>query len=509
MRFRAGALCAILGVAMVVASLAAWWSDAAAARHVRRSNAAAPAPTITVGSPLPVQPIRSGFLGLSFEYWALEHYAGTNPNAVDPILEQLITNLTQGAPTVIRIGGISTDRTWWPVPGVPRSPAGYYTLTTRRLQVAQSLAQNTNAKLILGVNFEADSFREAQAESQAMMRVVGSRWIDGLELGNEPELYGNRWFYQRDGTDVFARPPTWDFQSFLPDYLHMVSALGRAPLAGPGIGALTWMQYLNDFLNTKRVSVVTLHRYPLQSCGPTPGQPKYPSIPHLLSATSSRGLADVFQPYVEIAHAHGEQVRNAEMNSVSCGLAGAWGSANTFAGALWALDTMFAMASVGVDGVNIHTYAGAPDELFSISHVHGRWRAYVAPEYYGVLMFSEAAPPGSRLLQISGVSGTGTVRAWATRTPDGEVNVVLINDATGHPQDLTVQVPGSMPEGTLERLSAPRVQATSGVTIGGQSFGRETTTGLPAGAFRFQLLPRARTLHIFLPAASAAMLTFG
>src|SRR5947207_6547791 len=101
------------------------------------------------------------------------------------------------------------------------------------------------------------------------------------------------------------------------------------------------------------------------------------------------------------------------------------------------------MASIGVDGVNIHTYSGVADQLFSIKKVNSRWQAYVASEYYGVLMFSQAAPAGSRLLHVSGARGVHTLRAWATRARDGRIRVVLINDDIRHPETLSLRVPGA------------------------------------------------------------------
>ena len=69
---------------------------------------------LTVG-PTPVgAPIAPGFVGLSMEYPTLATYAGRNPRAVDPVLEQLIRNLAPQRP-VLRIGGSTTDWTWWPI----------------------------------------------------------------------------------------------------------------------------------------------------------------------------------------------------------------------------------------------------------------------------------------------------------------------------------------------------------------------------------------------------------
>jgi len=255
-----------------------------------------------------------------------------------------------------------------------------------------------------------------------------------------------------------------------------------------------------------RLAVVTLHRYPLWGCFNHPGTPTYPTIGNLLSESASSGLAESLAPYVAIAHAHGLPLQHDEMNSVSCG--DAHGVADVFASALWALGALFDMARVGVDGVNILTAPGYYDQLFTLKRVNSRWQADVEPEYYGLLMFEQAAPARSRLLQVTGAQGA--LRAWATRAPGGWIRVVLINDDTTHPHTLAVSVPGADGSGTLERLQAPNVHATHGVTLGGQSFDPHTTTGLlPGPSHTVVLRALAGDYVLRMPAASAAMLTLG
>jgi hypothetical protein len=120
-----------------------------------------------------------------------------------------------------------------------------------------------------------------------------------------------------------------------------------------------------------------------------------------------------------------------EMNSISCG--GEPGVSDTFASPLWSLDALFAMASVGVDGVNIHSRPNTINELFTFKQVNGVWQGSVRPDYYGLLMFAQAAPAGSRLLKLSGTT-RGALRAWATLAPDRHVRVVLINTNTARAQ---------------------------------------------------------------------------
>jgi hypothetical protein len=163
------------------------------------------------------------------------------------------------------------------------------------------------------------------------------------------------------------------------------------------------------------------------------------------------------------------------------------------------------MASVGVDGVNFHTLPRAGYELFTFKRVNGIWEAFVHPEYYGMLMFGQAAPPGSRLLPVTAPSGP--VKIWATRSPDGRTRVVLINKSLSTGQDVQVTVPGAS-TASVEWLQAPSASSTSGVTLGGQTFGSETTTGTFPGAMKTGQLPSflgAYTIEV--PPASAVMLT--
>ena len=62
------------------------------------------------------------------------------------------------------------------------------------------------------------------------------------------------------------------------------------------------------------------------------------------------------------------------------------------------LDTLFSMASAGVDGVNIHSLPGAAYELFTFRRDAAGWRAFVHPDYYGMLLFAQAFPVGAQLL---------------------------------------------------------------------------------------------------------------
>lgn len=468
----------------------------------------AAATLLAVGGFATTRTIPAGFVGLSLEYWAIPAYVGTDPTAIDPVFVQLIRNLAGGAAPVLRIGGDTTDETWWAAPGFGRPAGASYELTPNWIAVTRALAARLGARLILGINLEAANAAVAGAESDALVAAIGRRRIEALELGNEPELYA---VFNWGGSDEPGRPPGYDFSDFDQDFSRIAAALPNVRLAGPAVGARTWFGYLGRFLSDQpRVAVATLHRYPLEFCGSSPSQASYPTIAHLLAPTASRRLAESVAAAAQTAHAHGATLRIDELNSVSCGDGQAPGVTRSFASALWALDTLFEMARVGVDGVNFHSYPGATYALFTFSRARGRWRATVAPDYYGLDLFAQAAPPGSRLLKVRfSTAGTRALEAWATRGRDGTIRVVLINDGS-RTRALVVQVPAAPAggSGTIERLQAPSLSASGGVTLGGQRFAPDTTTGLLAGPRRALTVTPSRGSYAFsVPAGSAAMLT--
>jgi hypothetical protein len=286
------------------------------------------------------------------------------------------------------------------------------------------------------------------------------------------------------------------------------------PLVGPASGAPQWLSSLNRYLRVNpRVRLVTFHRYPLQRCFTPRNSPDFPTIANLLAPVAATGPATSLAAAVATAHARGIPLRADELNSVACG--GARGVSDTFASALWAVDALFNMARVGVDGVNIHTFHNAIYEPFAVSESDGRWNAQVRPLYYGLLMFTEAAPPGARLLPVA-YRAPATLRVWSTRAHDGRVRVVLINDSLRQPETVAVRPPAgtigtaATAVATAVRLSAPGADALAGVTIGGQSFGTTTSTGQLAGASQsFALHAVHGSFVVSLPAATATLLAVG
>jgi hypothetical protein len=439
------------------------------------------------------------------EYRALAKYEGSDAAAPDPVIAQLIENLSPGQAPVLRVGGDTTDWTWWPVAGMQQPPWVHYSLTPRWIAVTRALTKRLGARLILGINFEADSTTIAGSEANALIAGIGRGSIAALELGNEPELYHSfGWYRGRNGTPVPGRPADYDFKMFQREFRAIAAALPSLPIAGPTTGGPWWEPDWPSFLAAQpNVALATVHRYPLHACS-NPNSPIYPTVDHLLDPPSTRGLAGDTRRLVVLAHARGIPLRVDEMNPTPCPKRAY--ELRSFAGALWAVDVLFQMASIGADGVNFQTSTGPTEDLFSVQQTPAGWRVAVRPEYYGLLLFARAAPRGARLIPLSG-SEVSSIHAWATRGPDGVIRVVVINEGAGE-RRISVTLPGSVRPASVERLEAPGADAQDGITLAGMSFGSWTQTGRLAGAKSLSTItPSGGRYTLNLTGRSAALLT--
>jgi len=471
--------------------------------------------TLTVARTAVGRAIPPDFLGLAFEYGSIPTWAGPDPAQPNPVLVQLIRNLDPDGRPVIRIGGLSTDRAWWPVPGMAQPRGVTYALGVGWAQAVQALARAVNARLVLGVNLEADSVPLARTEADAFLTTIGRRYVSALDIGNEPPLYQSvPWYrvksgklvpwYLNEGSAVFSRGLSWGPRAFVADYGRILAALPRVPIAGPDTQNPSWFAAYRHFLSPRsRVRALVSHGYGLNNCVTRPSSAAYPSIPHLLTGYALHDLLGQLTPYVGLAHHNGATFRIDEMGSVTCN--GRPRVSNTMASALWAAAALFSVARDGVDGVNLHTYPGLPNALFDLRPSAGGSTAAVYPIYYGALLFARGAPAGSRLLPIA-PRGPASLRAWATAGPGMVRRVVIVNESRTDSSRVVISGLGSR-TGELERLSAPGAAATSGITLGGRTFGAATQTGRLATPMAAPVPARHGAYRLTVPAAGALLLT--
>jgi hypothetical protein len=473
--------------------------------------------SVSVASTPISRPIPSGFLGTAFEFGSVPRWVGHDTAQPNPVLVQLIRNLAPTGRPVIRIGGLSTDHSWWPVRGMTQPPGVTYAVGPGWARSAAALARALDARLLLGVNLEADSTEVARTEGDQFLAMIGQRYVAALGVGNEPPLYTSvPWYrmkhdqlipwYDPEGSEVFGRSLGWGPRTFLADYERILAALPNVAIAGPDTQRPAWFAAYRPLLSPRsRVRTLVSHGYGLNNCISRPASPAYPSIPHLLGDYALHDLLGQLAPYIALAHRDRAAFRIDEMGSVTCN--GRSGVSDTMASALWVAAALFSVAADGVDGVNLHSYPNLPNDLFDFSRSAGRWTASVRPMYYGALLFARAAPTGSRLLRLT-LRGPAQVHAWATAGPGRVRHVVVVNESLTDNAGLTLTGLTGGPA-QVQRLAARSASATSGITLGGRTFGAATDTGQLPPPMPSAVVARHGAYRVRVPAASALVLTIG
>lgn len=409
---------------------------------------------MSVAWPAPTTAVPRSFFGLSLEYPDLPGYESNLP-VLESVLSQLHENY--GGALVLRIGGSSADQTYF-VPASKAVPAGAFRLTPSWFAQAATLVRALSLHLILDLNLSADSPSMAADVAAAARRWLPPGSVAGFEIGNEPDHLDHGAY----SIDDYVR----QFNS----YANALSKVAPGvPLLGPSVSSTSldfhWLVRVSEALRS-RLGVLTGHRYPLSVCSPNKHSRLYPTIARLLGAKASSLMAQSVLPAVTLAHQAGLPFSVDEFNSVTCG--GLAGVSNTFATALWAPDALFELLGTGLNGVNLHFRVHTINTPFAITSA-----GLVAyPLLYGLILFVRTIQPGGRLVGVRTESrGPAVVKAWAVHTQSNELHVLLINKSA-HPAEVDLRLPpsGSM---TVQRLLAPAVSATSGVTLNGQQLGTD------------------------------------
>lgn len=485
-------------------------------------------PSTTVGSLTvdPAQPGRAvpaGFLGFSHEWGQGQLLMGepANPN---PIYRQLIANLEAygGGPVSLRIGGSSTDST-----GQPDAT----TVAPFAQMVADSKGMPSGVSFILGVNFKAGDVALATNQATSYLNGMPAGSVQAIEIGNEPDLYQNT---------------TYPFSTFLTDFQTFGQSIRAAKpgtlLVGPSIARFPNTQLskrlpprtdfattdqLNTFIQQEAPSLALVSWHAYVTAGANAGN----TVPSgfLLQPTSSTLKPSLVTPYVPLATAAGKPFRMAEMNSLSS--SGQDGVSNAFEAALWAADTMFEFANVGISGVNFHSNnwnSFNQWDAYGAFHFNVPQSQYVSSKaiappagtqfsqqyalrevqslYYGMLLFARATAHQAKLLPVNLQTGAN-VKAWATLDPTtNAVNVLVLNKDQSASGVVKLVISGYS-SGVVTRMMAPSFSSKVGITLGGQTFDG-SQDGKPVGREYGETISAANgTFTVASGAASAFLLT--
>jgi hypothetical protein len=363
-------------------------------------------------------------LGLSIEWDSVEAYTG-GPGRRRAALARLLAGLGRaaGSPLALRIGGDSADQAWWNPARRPRPPTVLQDVTARTLGDVAWLARALHAPVTLGLNLALGDAGNALALARAARRRLPAGALEGLEIGNEPDLYTHPRTFRVPGHvhRRLRKSTRYDAARWAHETTRYLAVLRRGlgprpRLVVAGFAGPTWWPMLDRALRDglRRADALSGHLYALPSC-----TARTPTMTWLLSPSASRDRAAALAPLSVIARRHGLGLRVTELNSAACG--GRAGLSERFGAALWLTDTLFALQNLGARQIDVHTWLHARYAPFVVHGDH----AVARPEFLGMLAFARATPPGSHLTSAA-ITHPGGLRAWATVDRDGIERLALI-----------------------------------------------------------------------------------
>jgi hypothetical protein len=433
--------------------------------------------------------------------------------AVNEPYVRLLARITAAGsgPPVLRVGAGAADNYWWNPSGAPRPRGILFDVHPDYFDALRLLQRATGSPLILDLNMAADEPRLAVDLAREAMGRLDPGTIQAFEIGNEPDIYATRGF-----GDGFARPSSWSFDDYLGDFARFRRALDdlspRPLLAAPdACCSAAFDEGLPRLLRREKrsLALVTYHQYPLPGC--YGGASERDATPQRLFADEH--YADTFRrffPLVRAARAAGLKLRVTETNTSACG----WmpdGLSGTFAPALWAPDWMFSLVFTGVAGVNFHA-SGVMNPVRAGFTSEGRYFVSAPPLYYGLLIFARATANRARLLPQPSFRARPRARSharvWVTVDRDHVVRALVIAESATEGGVASIQIPGARDAAGITRLTAPGLDATTGVKLGGQAVAQQSFDGrLEGEPRRTYVHPRHGSYRFDVPPASAALLT--
>ncbi len=386
--------------------------------------------------------IASDYLGLSFEMTAItdSNYFNTDKT----IFVQLIKNLGTG---IFRIGANGVDKTFWTGKSRQTSTSNDSITTTdidRFSRFIQAIQWKTIFGLNLGGNFNpATSADEANYVSKDL-----SGLLQSFEVGNEADLYPGNGYRTSGYTET-------DFNGEWQQYYNAVEkATPNAVFSGP---AFAYNQsWLYDFARqeSSHVNELTIHYY---QAGP--GTDPSINLNTLLTPEADSAIDKFANAVYATALSVQIPYRVAECNSIYGG--GKTNVSNTFGASLWAIDFMWRLAYMGCSGINFHGGGNGP--YSPIGDSAGIF--FAKPEYYSMLFFKNGAM--GNVLTCNVNAGTENVTAYASKTSDGTMYVSILNKEPQTDIAVTLQTGASAHSVTLSSLTAPNLNATSGLLLQG------------------------------------------
>ncbi len=411
-------------------------------------DAAAPyAVTIAVDRTRSGIALSSSFAGLSYEksMMTTPYFSSTNTDLVG-----LVRRLGGGG--VVRIGGNSVDATEWnhTGPGLTAHEVG-----PPDIDRLAGFLRATGWKALYGIDFITSHASAGAAEASYVATSLGDR-LDRFEIGNEPNDYA------KNGD----KSSTYGYTDFCADWVPFATAIDAAvpgaALSGPGSsGFSAETSYTIPFAADEGTLIDQLSQHYYVGAGTDPSS----TISKMLAPDPQ--LAGNLTELATASHGLGG-FRITEANSFASG--GVPGVSDTFASALWSIDFLFEVAQAGGVGVNFHGGKNvySPIAIDDATNVVG-----VQPLYYGILLFDAAAD--GTLLGTNVTGNASALSAYAVDEVDATTVAVVVNKSADETIDVAIDFGRPVGVTSVLTLSAPALDSTTGVELGGASVGIDGT----------------------------------
>ena len=442
--------------------------------------------TVTVSPSTTVGTIGADYTGFSYEKTHIMNGSLTSNNTNLIALYKLL-----GSP-VMRLGANDVERCTWTGTGTaPSQPNGQpfnTKVTTGGVDQLCGFLAATGTKIIYGVNFQSGDVTASAAEAAYVMGKCPSS-IYAFEIGNEPDKFGS-WSSQQTQYESFATA---------------ILAAPGALIAGPGCTSGSAASFSSPFADSEaakfgsKLTLLTQHSY-VAGAGSSDC-----SLPNLQITTSKlTGIFTTMQGAAtknKIANGY----RMGENNT--CSGHGQQGLSDTLIAGLWAIDYMFESAKRVASGINFHGGETGMDGTnpfyyMPIKETNGVV-VQVQPEYYGMLLFSQAGAGSMVSTTVTGSAQNFT--AWAIKA-SGFTSVVLNNRNASSAVSATVNLGAA-----ASSASAIYLQGTSsgGLTTAAGSVTLAGAQVTAAGAWPrnppYTQTVSGNNVSVYVPAATAAL----
>ncbi|MDF5724749.1 MAG: glycosyl hydrolase family 79 C-terminal domain-containing protein [Rhizonema sp. PD37] len=434
--------------------------------------------TISIDVNQPGRVIPLDFTGLSYEASTLSNT--TLFNGDNKIFLNFVRQL--GKRGILRIGGNSVEKTFWKG-GKRTSETDKTSITEDDLDHLFDFARKAGWKVMLGLNLGQSTPEVAASEAGYVARIAGEQLLS-LEIGNEPDLYN------KNG----LRSSTYQYSDFLQEFTTYFDTI-RASVpdvlfSGSATASATdtWVVPFAKDAAT-RVILLTQHYYRMG-----PPQNSNVTISNLLSPDNR--IIQIAQKIKIVAQQKNLSYRFAECNSVYNG--GKQGVSNVFASALWGADLMFSLAQNGAAGINFH--GGGAGAYTPIALSQGKYSA--RPLYYGMLLFKLGSQ--GRLLPVTVSQNSVNLTVYAVLGDSDRVLLTVINKDRSQNATLAINLGRQLTRASVLRLTAPSLDSTSDITLGGHSVESDASWQSPK---QEQVQISKNIASVEVPTASAALIT--